>query len=525
MSVVDPFGQPGGQVRDDSWPFGTGITISSDVTEPTTEPIVLPELCLCDTPRAATRLDITVENPFIVNCKVALVPEDILSTILKVTVVGNVCGSTESVEILSVGTTPTTTPLCSPNTLGSITNGDWSNNAQVGPFTNAGAEIAGIFLDPADHKILLAQYSTDFGLTWTTVRSTALANTIDSHHARIVAGENAVHAATQESDGRVAYHVFNLGTGTWTLENEQVLASATVATPQVAIEILSPSGDVVIAYGTTESGRNRPAFKRRTAGVWSAETMMGHMGVAQDDNIGGWIRGASNRAWLIGRETAAPNPSFWCQVLQSVGTLSSPLTFRTTGLLSGSATFSIGGAASYVSGADTILAVPIILGGSTHVFFFMDGDTPTAGLTEVELGNFTGAGSSRANVTLVYALGELHTLDWGWPDLVTTTWLRHKTGDTTAFTPTLMDNQIGPQMGTIGATTQLMDGTVTTRICSGVETAYAATFAGLGTVVPYGASTVKFEWTRLSLLPSQVGVDVADWITALSTQTITTCCE
>lgn len=419
---------------------------------------------------------------------------------------------------------------CIPETIGSLLRGDFSHNSRVGPFENGDEHFAGIFLDPDDHTKLAMSWSENYGFSWTAVQTASLPNSIASHDGHQVSGEDTIHEWTQESSGRVAYHTADLATGAFTLENEEVLASASTSTGAVSGGVRS-DGKPFVGYDSDKenvggSDRNRMSYKYRTGvGTWSTALPVGDIGLSQSDLFGRFIAGQDNRVHIFSAVSpgyfVSSTPDLQHQVIKSDGTLSSVVVYAFTGLLGSIPSFYIGDYATYLDGSGFIIAIPFKDGGSPIVDFFIDSDTPNTPFASSTLNNFVGETSSTMIPFSVRQVGGVfHTVDWAWPSLPSDSFLRYKAD----FLPANMDNQCGPNMGPITGVTQQADATIAERTCEEVVSPYVATFAAIGTT-DIGTNSVKFEWLKISTLPTDIGVTLAIWLDSLATQTVVLCCN
>ncbi len=426
-------------------------------------------------------------------------------------------------------------PLCIPQAVLSLARGAFTNNSRVGPHQDSAKKIALILRDADNIKKLNAQYTTNNGVTWASVLTSALTNNIVAHDSELDVDGTAVHVWTQEStSGRVAYHTFDLDSGTWTLENEEISASETIIVGALSGTILSSGVPAVVYESDLESvsavNRKRMTYNDRVGGVWGTPLPLGDIGAAQSDQFGRLIPGDDTRSTMI--MTIDPGvsvlstPDFQLQVIRSDRTLSTISIFRTTGLLSTNPQFFMGDYATYRDGSDLILVVPVKLGGGSTIFSFVDSDTPASvSLGEVSLGNLVGEGKF-VPIAMRVIDGTLYALDFAFPDLSSQSFVRLKTSASHLgpFAPSGMADQAGPTMGIITTTTQTMDANVVKRTCLGVDGIYIATAVPIGSIDGV-TDRVKFEWLKISDLPTDSGLTLAEWLDSIETQEIDFCCS
>lgn len=437
---------------------------------------------------------------------------------------------------------------CVPSKINRLIKGQWTHNSRVGVFENEGPKLAAILRDYLDSKKLLANYSVDYGFSWTEVRTAALPSAIVSHDCHqlsptvfgsiVIPGETIVHIATQESTGRVAYHIFNLETGTFTTENEVVVASANIIDGVVSIAkrvprssptyVLGAADDVVIAYETDKelvSGNyyERVAFKRRVSGVWTSETIIGDVGAEQNNVLGRVMPGIEARMHFF----MSVSPGYFVpstqdlqvQTLREDNTLSTIVIWRYTGLSGQTAHFSIGGY-GYVLGQ---LAVCIKDGGGPIMYLFVDDDTLAIPFKSFSLVDFLAEDPFNAQFPMLFTRflnNRFHFLWWRWEGLFSNTEIMYGT-----FFPdgTDWDSgpwQAGPTMNPISVVSQDLGGHIAARIAK----EYAATLVGVGSLTGRGNDNVKFEWIDTALLPSDSSITLAAWIAALDSQVVTFDC-
>lgn len=169
--------------------------------------------------------------------------------------------------------------------------GEWRSNSRVGPYYYAPSRrVFGIFADDRyDFKRLVTLGSPALGLgDFDPVDDDhfpQLDNVIDSfdtrraHTAPNVKGE-IVRCITQESNGRTAYHEWNLRRKLWDVLDEEIIASNSHGDAGCSIDA-RPDGEVIAYFqGDREqvgaTFYRRGVVSRRTAvGVWSTAAVVG----------------------------------------------------------------------------------------------------------------------------------------------------------------------------------------------------------------------------------------------------------
>lgn len=169
--------------------------------------------------------------------------------------------------------------------------GEWRSNSRVGPYYYATSKrVFGIFADDRyNFQRLVAMGSPALGLgDFDPVDDDHfedLPNVIDSfdtrraHTAPNVKGE-IVRCITQESNGRAAYHEWNLRTKLWTVLDEEIIASNSHGDAGCSIDA-RPDGEVIAYFqgdrqlvGATNYMRTYVS-RRTSAGVWTTPLLVG----------------------------------------------------------------------------------------------------------------------------------------------------------------------------------------------------------------------------------------------------------
>ena len=194
-----------------------------------------------------------------------------------------------------------------------------------------------------DHK-LMAWYTANFGVTWIerdSANAPVLSNVISSYDAYLHDG--LIHVATQESvTGRVAWHVFDMGTKAWATVDDEVLPSTNNGGSHcVSIECRHPSGEPVIFFqGERElvSGiyYGRGWYSIRQSGAWSSPVMVtptprSYLGKPSSNcNIQRVVAGRENRMHFFYEINPAErwvswSPDDWARTMQGDLTFGSAL--------------------------------------------------------------------------------------------------------------------------------------------------------------------------------------------------------
>lgn len=216
-----------------------------------------------------------------------------------------------------------------------------------------------------------------------------------------------IHVATQEDDGRVAYHVFDPGTDTWTTKNEFVVTNTPDTANRQACSIaLRSDGDVIVLYaGGIIAGRNDIFYARKETGTWTVNIDVYVAGVF--DLFGAVaVLGASNRVHFFGKNDT--NDRAWHRSLSSGNSLD---TIDEYNFVVGSDDFIHGHGVSYLSGGNTKVRVPYLDSGDTVSFAEFDSEadptiTETTGVGDVatKLQNETGVHCASVDGTNVHWL-------------------------------------------------------------------------------------------------------------------------
>jgi hypothetical protein len=198
-------------------------------------------------------------------------------------------------------------------------------NSRVGPFNNGiEGELFGVFLHPTDLTRMVAYRSADYGVTW--VISDA-ANEPVLPSGMIWEGwggaassfdccalNGFIHVATQEQDGRVSYHRFNMSDNVW-METNVVVTGPLFNNPTkcVSIEPRYPDETLFIYFQGDRQLISGTWYERgyysKMAGSWSSPVMVTpDPGQYPENTIGGspsWNRPSAD--CVVERVTSGRN--------------------------------------------------------------------------------------------------------------------------------------------------------------------------------------------------------------------------
>ena len=188
-------------------------------------------------------------------------------------------------------------------------------NSRCGPFYNdVEGELFGVFVDPDNENVVRVWGTTDYGITWAVLDAAnqpSLDFDIVSFDCYAIDG--VIHVATQETNGRVAYHVFDMATKTWSIVDEQIVAScSSVGSYQcVSIECRYPAGEPVVYFqGDRElkTGQfwERGYYSIKQGGAWSAPLCVTpDPGLYSENNdLGWWSAHAVSSSCYVNRVVA-----------------------------------------------------------------------------------------------------------------------------------------------------------------------------------------------------------------------------
>ncbi len=195
-----------------------------------------------------------------------------------------------------------------------------------------------------------------------------------------------VYVSTIDDTGRVALHVFDPGTDTWTTENELVSSNGNPANGTCFIRVRS-DGDVIVLYDNSD-GTTGVDYSRREGVSWTRDV--------QVDNGGsnGWapagiVLGLSDRMhFAISEKTV--NDLFQ-RTLTSANVLEAFPSAIDTSIATGSAIDAIG--VAYVSGGATKVRIPYKdSDNKVSIVEFDSADVPSPSTTTAVSDNTAGGG-------------------------------------------------------------------------------------------------------------------------------------
>lgn len=259
-----------------------------------------------------------------------------------------------------------------PTPRAGVVDGEWSQNSRTGPFSISNGIFFGFFLDADDQSILNAWKSLDWGQSFTKVVGPQLDNDIGSFDCEAYGAE--VRVATQEqTTGRVAYHVFNMASMSWSTLDEEVEASVDIVSGSkpVAVSISSrrDDGAPVLAHeidkyetGSPVEEYRRFGIRVRSGGSWSSALEVGGGG-EYDYFLGRIAPGKENLIHIFYNrdpgDFVASTPDEYHQTLNNSGSLVNNYKWISSGLSYYPATHNEGNIATLVDGEDVTLFIPV----------------------------------------------------------------------------------------------------------------------------------------------------------------------
>jgi len=154
-------------------------------------------------------------------------------------------------------------------------------NCRPGPhYNNVEGELFAIWKNNYFSQQLKAWATDDFGASWAVVdkaNQPAVPTEIMSYDC--CSSDGLIHVATQEANGRVAYHIFDMASRTWTTVNEEVLAIANINNCCVSIDVRYPGGEPLIYFQGNRELVDGVLFQRgyysiKSGGSWTAPVMV-----------------------------------------------------------------------------------------------------------------------------------------------------------------------------------------------------------------------------------------------------------
>lgn len=85
-----------------------------------------------------------------------------------------------------------------------------------------------------------------------------------------------IHLTTQETTGRVAYHMFDTSTDTWSIKNELVVQAGTTGGYPAVSHVVLSDGSVVVAYANTAT--SDLYYIKRSSGTWGTAASLSSPG-------------------------------------------------------------------------------------------------------------------------------------------------------------------------------------------------------------------------------------------------------
>ena len=184
-----------------------------------------------------------------------------------------------------------------------------------------------------------------------------------------------LHVATQQLNGRVAYHVFDPGTDTWTTSDEFVVTN----NPNVGFEACSialrSDGDVIIGYSGNDAGDDAIFYARKEGASWTTNVQVD--GSASTNNYRGpvVVLGASDRVHFFYRNVSNVALSSLHRSLSSANSLDTADQVIDTTV--GGVSFIFAHGVSYVSGATKIRVLYLDFDDTISVVKLDSGADPT----------------------------------------------------------------------------------------------------------------------------------------------------
>jgi hypothetical protein len=175
-------------------------------------------------------------------------------------------------------------------------------NSRTGPYYNGIAgELFGVFLHPTELNKIIVQRTTDYGANWSesdAPHSPALpvgmnygygvCTSFDS-----VAGSGLIHVATQETDGSIRYHCYDMDRRLWTVTDQVVSGSlSALSSFCVSIDLRYPDGRPFIYF----QGNSLPVsgvyyargyYSQNINGAWSVPELVTPDPGQYSENSGG----------------------------------------------------------------------------------------------------------------------------------------------------------------------------------------------------------------------------------------------
>jgi len=191
-----------------------------------------------------------------------------------------------------------------------------------------------------------------------------------------------IHIATQQLNGRVAYHLFDPGTDTWTTKDETVVTNNPVSASEGCSIALRSDGDIIILY-TGADASDDAVYYARKEGSWTTDVRVDG-GSANDFQGAAVVRGASDRMHFFYKEHAIFSVSrVYHRSLSSGNSLDTQAQIDSTAFIGQAHLFVRG--ISYVSGATKVFCC--YRDTSTTTFTRLDSGADPTLISDASLSN------------------------------------------------------------------------------------------------------------------------------------------
>jgi len=221
-----------------------------------------------------------------------------------------------------------------------------------------------------------------------------------------------LHVVTQQSlgttSGRVAYHVFDPGTDTWTTRNEEVIITTLDAAGIAAVSIaLRSDGDVIIGYAEVVAGAEHIHYARKEGGSWATGFVVDGAAPAEHYNGVVVVLGASDRVHFFYSNRS--DDDFLHRSLSSANSLDTA--DQSVDASVNTVLFQMGGkAVAYVSGATKIRATYLDATNKVSMVELDSGADPTINTTADISANDYALGDANPQMCLAVDGTTIHLL-------------------------------------------------------------------------------------------------------------------